>query len=425
VSAEAFQWSLGTRIGFRFACVYFVLYSLPFPLGWIPGIVSGYGKLRHAVTPWVAIHVLHLSGPVTIYRPTGSGDTTLDFVENFTMVSIAALGATLWSVLDRNRREYRPLFGWLRVFVRYKLAFVLLGYGFDKIFPAQMPYPTLSRLIEPFGDFSPMGVLWSFMGVSPAYEIFAGLAEVTGAAFLLLRRTATLGALVSGGVLLNVVMLNFCYDVPVKLFSLNLLLMAVFLAAQDARNLVNFLVLNRAAAPANVPGPVFKKRWMKIGALVCQVLLIGVVLVQAIQANYIFYQRSIGRPDRPALYGLYEVESFTRNGQDAPPLTTDATRWRRVLMDLPRRIEIKRMDDSSQVFGAEYDNAGTSITVFPSADHDRKYFLACSHPDRDHMVIKGTLLEDSLDVKLRKVDTSGFPLVNRGFHWISESPFNR
>jgi hypothetical protein len=49
-------------------------------------------------------------------------------------------------------------------------------------------------------------------------------------------------------VLANIVALTFCYDVPVKLYSSHLLLMAVFLVAPDLRRLLN-LVWNRPTAP--------------------------------------------------------------------------------------------------------------------------------------------------------------------------------
>src|SRR5215831_16827669 len=49
-------------------------------------------------------------------------------------------------------------------------------YGMVKIVPLQMPFPFLTRL-EPYGNFSPMGVLWYPIGASPGYEKFVGSAE--------------------------------------------------------------------------------------------------------------------------------------------------------------------------------------------------------------------------------------------------------
>ena len=128
----------------------------------------------------------------------------------------------------------------------------------------------LARLIEPYGEFSPMGVAWYFIGVSTAYTIFSGMMEVVGGALLIIRRTATLGALFSCTVLTNVVLLNFCYDIPVKLYSSNLLLMAIFLAAADTPRLLNVFVRNRPAPPSTLDGPLFTRRWMRIAAVLLQ-----------------------------------------------------------------------------------------------------------------------------------------------------------
>ncbi len=102
-----------------------------------------------------------------------------------------------------------------------------------------------------------MGVAWYFVGGSTAYTIFSGVMEVLGGALMVVRRTATLGALVSCTVLTNIVLLNFCYDIPVKLYSSNLLLMAIFLAAADARRLLNVFVLNRPTARSTLNGQLF------------------------------------------------------------------------------------------------------------------------------------------------------------------------
>ena len=121
--------------------------------------------------------------------------------------------------------------------VRFTLATAMLLYGAEKVIPEQFGTPLPSDLLEPIGEGSPMHLLWTFMGTSIPYVIFTGAAEMLGGLLLAARRTTLLGALVCIGVLSNVVMLNLSYDVPVKLYSSHLLLMAVFLAAPDLRRL--------------------------------------------------------------------------------------------------------------------------------------------------------------------------------------------
>ena len=53
-----------------------------------------------------------------------------------------------------------------------------------KAFPLQMPAPLLTRLLEPYGNFSPMGVLWYSIGASFPYERFTGIVEVVGGRML-------------------------------------------------------------------------------------------------------------------------------------------------------------------------------------------------------------------------------------------------
>ena len=301
------QWNLARRIAFRFVCAYLILYNLPMAghtdlLGVIPGMSwfsEKYVQFWRAIVPWVAIHVFHLSGPVTVYPAVnGSGDTTLDYVENFCLLVVAAAAALVWSLVDYRRTEYRRLYAYLRIWVRFALSFTLFEYGFAKVFPTQFIFPPLSRLVEPLGEFSPMGLLWNFMGYSTAYIIFSGLAEVTGATLLLFRRTATLGALASAAVLLNIVMLNYCYDVPVKLYSSNLLLMAIFLMTPDLGRLARVFVLNQPAAPADLSVPPIDiprvpPRWRKIGVVVFKIAFVGYFLFGMIKGGWQSYQQFV------------------------------------------------------------------------------------------------------------------------------------
>ena len=96
-----------------------------------------------------------------------------------------------------------------------------------------------------------MNVLWAFMGASRPYTVFAGLGEVLAALLLIWRRTGSLGGLVTIGVMTNVAMLNFCYDVPVKLYSSHLLVMAILVVLPDVGRLANVLIWNRPADKTN------------------------------------------------------------------------------------------------------------------------------------------------------------------------------
>ena len=58
-----------------------------------------------------------------------------------------------------------------------------------------------------------------------------------------------IGALVAVGVTAHIAALNYCYDIPVKLFSTTLLLMAIYLAGNDLRRIFDVFVLASIQAP--------------------------------------------------------------------------------------------------------------------------------------------------------------------------------
>jgi uncharacterized membrane protein YphA (DoxX/SURF4 family) len=426
-------WSLAHRLFFRFLAVYFLLYSLPNPgtfsiftsVPFGATVFRWYVNVWRAICPWVGSHVFHLTGRAITYVPTGSGDTTLNYIENMLFVLVALAAALIWSVLDRKRKDYRQVEPWLRLLVRYTLAFTLLGYGFAKIFPLQFRPPNLQRLIEPYGDFSPMGALWRFMGASVPYIIFAGAAEATAGLLLLFRRTTTLGSLVAFGVLLNVMVLNYCYDVPVKLYSTNLVLMAVWLASGDFRRLLDVLVHNRVTAPADQSAPRFSRRWARVSALAFQILFVGYTLFGTVYGGWRGYQAAYIHPQRPPIYGLYQVQQFVLNGREIPPLITDGARWRTMIAEFPGFITVKMMNDSLRGYQARFDAAKSDLTLSEPNQKAKTYSLHYARPGADQLTLEGDIADGRVSIRLRKIDASKFLLMSRGFHWISEVPFNR
>jgi len=418
------QWSLSKRIAFRFVAAYFILFNLPIQghvnlIGTIPGMrrissacIRG---SRHAVE-WVAAHVFHLTGPVAVFPPSnGSGDTTLDYIHELCLVAIAAAAAIVWSALDRRRPNYRKFHAWLRICVRYALLLTLFSYGFAKVFPLQFSPPSMARLLEPLNEFSPMGVLWTFMGVSAAYTIFSGAAEVAGGLLLMFRRTTALGALVSAAVMLNVVLLNFCYDVPVKLYSSNLLLMAIFLAAPDLGRLYDALVRNRATRPSRVDDPVFQSRRTRMAAIALKTVFLGYVLFNSVQGGIRSYRSFYNNAPKSPLYGIWNVDSMIQSGREV----AGAARWIKVVMERPQFITVRRQDAPNLTFQTAYRDAPSRI------DLNNSGYLHYTRAGESSLAMEGSVNGERVSIRLTRIDTSKFLLINRGFHWINERPFNR
>ncbi|MGH7619479.1 MAG: DoxX family protein, partial [Gemmatimonadaceae bacterium] len=176
-----------------------------------------------------------------------------NWLDAFTLVLVAGVGTTLWSLVARKREHHVRLFAWFRLILRFALGTTFLAYGWSKVVPLQMPPGQLTKLVEPFGNFSPMGVLWWSIGASPPYEMFVGLAEVTAGMLLFVPATAQLGAMMGLMDAIAIFTLNMTYDVPVKLFAFHLILMSIALAAPNARRVFELFVLHRTTTIAREP----------------------------------------------------------------------------------------------------------------------------------------------------------------------------
>src|SRR5262249_52414473 len=197
--------------------------------------------------------------------------------------------------------------------VRLCLAGQMFTYGLAKVIPTQMPFPFLTKLVEPYGNFSPMGVLWSSIGASPAYETFAGCAEVLGGVLVIFPRTTMLGALVCLADMIQVFMLNMTYDVPVKLFSFHLILLSLFLLAPDFSRLANMFLLNRPVDPSS-PAPLLSTPRGNRIALAMQIC-IGIWLLGANAYGDLYYwQQYSGGRAKSELYGIWDINEHVVDG---------------------------------------------------------------------------------------------------------------
>jgi uncharacterized membrane protein YphA (DoxX/SURF4 family) len=428
-------WSLATRLAFRLTFLYFTLYVIStqmlgglLPFGWIPDIEGSMAMRR--VFAWVGTHVFR-TGTVS-FQPSGSGDKLIDYLQAFSLLMIAVGAAALWSLVDRRRPDYRALNKWFRVFLRFALGSTMISYGMVKAFPLQMPAPGLQRLLEPFGNFSPMGVLWYSIGASTSYEMFAGFMELVGGTLLFVPQLATLGAMVTFATTVHIFTLNMTYDVPVKLFSFHLILMSLVLMAPEARRLASVIVFNRTALPSTQP-PLFRRRAAVRIVLAVQLVYGGYLLWNNYAgARQSWATRGSSAPKSP-LYGIWNIEKMTIDGHERSPLVTDYGRWRRVLFPAPTVITFQRMDDTFVGYPAKIDMAAKTIAVTAvpnvpnaaAATNGPTATFTFQQPDAEHLILEGTLDGRKLRMETRLFDRNNFLLVTRGFNWIQERPFNR
>ena len=424
---EAKPWPAAARLAFRFFVVYFVWYFFTTQmLGsflLIPGLPEAdLGKVApmKQLVIWVGTHVLNINPTV---HPTGSGDTAFDWSQSFTMVVVSFIVAIAWS-LRTGATRHDKLLKWFSLFLRYALATTMFSYGFAKVFPLQMPTIFLSRLLEPYGNFSPMGVIWYSIGAAPGYERFIGSAEVLGALLLFLPYTALLGALVTFGVTSGVWMVNMTYDVPVKLFAFHLVVMSTVLFAPEIPRLLNMFVFNRPvttkAAPQYGSTPRARKGWL-IAQLVFTAWALGFSIYGGFKS---WYQYGGGAP-KSALYGVWDIDTMSVDGVIRPPLTTDSLRYSHAVFQAPTGVTFQKMDQTFDRFGAKIDTVAHTITLSGGADTSRGGKLTYQSTSPNKLRFYCAVSGKTVQIAMTLHDLNKFLLIGRGFHWVQELPVNR
>lgn len=417
------SWTPLQKLCFRYVFILFILFILLVNNGAYPmlQLVMQYvTQLLHQFIPWFGKHVLELPYEITNFTG-GSGDTTYDYVVLMLISAIAITGTLIWTLLDRQSTNYPKLYYWLTVAVRFYVGIMLFNYGMVKIIKLQFPFPGLNRLMQPYGESSPMGLAWTFMGYSKGYNLFTGIAEVL-AALLLFRRTVTLGALICLAATANVMAINYFYDVPVKIVSTALFVMTVFLLAPNAIKFYKLLFKGEAVALYKFNAPAIGKRWLYITKYSVKYLIIFIAIVPSVYGLIKMRSTYGDAAAKSPLYGVYEVKEFTTNKQLLPAGQEDNFTWKQLRMDGPEESGILFANDKLEYHKISTNLQAKTVSIAFKENPNVVHKLQYTQPKPDSLVLSGKIYEYEVSIKLKK---KKFLLVDRGFNWINEQPFNR
>jgi uncharacterized membrane protein YphA (DoxX/SURF4 family) len=322
------RWGLLTRIAFRFC----FCYLLPLGLGCI--FIFAEVNFRHTheafwkfysldpwikVLPWVCRHVFNVQRELRIYP---DADILSGYLQHLFELMIAVVATLAWSFLDRGRKNYRQLYGWLTLYLRFCLAITLCNYGFAKIVPMQFGSMTPSRVMQPVGSLTLFEMLWTFMAASKGYTIFSGTLEVLAGVLLLIPRLEILGALLSFVVMTNVVVLNLFYNIGVLILSSHLLFISAFLAAPALVRILDLAVLRRVVMPT-LPVQLSRRRWINRGAH-ATVSALGLVLCVCSASGVLGFSATKKAQESMIPFpGAWTVDTFVTGGTGKQALFTE------------------------------------------------------------------------------------------------------
>lgn len=399
---------------FRFSFVIIFSFILVFNNGAFP--LFGYiGKplagLMHWITPWFAKTILQYQYDYTIFI-NGSGDTSYAWVSLLFLVIIAVAATISWSIVDLKRQNYDTLYYWLTTAIRYYIAFMLINYGVIKVMHFQMQPPSLAQLVQPLGEYTPMGLAWTFIGFSKGYNILIGIAEILSG-FLLFRKTVVLGALITIVTSINIMSINYFYDVPVKMVSTALFLLSLFLLLPSVNAMVSLFIKGQPAQLLTIQQPLFNKAWKRKGLIVFKILILIIFTVQQVIGLLNTQKMFDTGLKKSPLYGIYHFEKTDENTKTIPK------EWRQIIFQ----------QDNDRAFVRDIDYNPLSPTVLIDSQQRKLTLNNYQYDyeiDQNGNILLTKAVENRIEkIKLIKQDPQKPELMKRSFHWIQEYPNSR
>jgi len=422
---EKQEWSRLEIFLFRTIFIFLLLLTIPLDPGYYQKILSFNLSDLHFQD------LFQLSNYVPrLFVTSGWGITSY---AGWGVALLAALAAAfIWQrTSSGTKQDDGQLYYWLRVIVRYRLALALIGYGVIKLIPVQLPGATLSDLHTAYGDFLPWKIYYLSTGVAKGgYEQTLGAIELAAGLLLIWRPAAVIGAGIAAAFLINIVLVNFAYQLGQHVYSVYLLLLTAFILAYDTPRLFQLLVIE-GNAKADDFEPVFTKS-VSLLRYAVKILLAVFVLAYGVLTYSSYAKSKWPYPDTPGLanaYGVYNVKEFTVNNKVLPYSATDTTRWQDVVFEKWNVLSIKAnknypIDMSSPVIEAQADrnrnfdsqgNGGRAFYSYITGKHKITIFnknipadievYTFSRPDSSTIVLDGTNnRHDTLHVVLEKLN---------------------
>ncbi len=327
-------WTASERVLFRVSLLFILQLILPFR-------AQFWQRLIHVRSLRDFYGTASIGGGLTYINPSGeSGRWGIGSFANWGIALLVAVALGLvWTWLARNskRKEYTVAYYWLRLLTRYWVALNILHYAYLKVYPMQMPFPSISNLHTLVGETAPYRYYWAIIGLSTWYQVVLGCMEAIAGSLLFFRRTTAIGALLNLGILYNVAHANFAYDGGVHLLSAEISLLSGFLLIQYIPDLYRLLIQKEDVIPSYYR-PQFTIPWQRYGFTGAKYLawFVFIPLYLFTSIHGYLYSNFSKEPRGPGLEGAkgyYAISEFKLNGKELPYSPIDPVRWQDAIFE--------------------------------------------------------------------------------------------
>jgi hypothetical protein len=383
---------------------FFFIISFPFPHQYIPDTGTMLAPVFEAPVKWIGETLFGFNK--SSFTTELLSDSTGLYINALFIAILSWIGSVIITFstspgIDEKMRRFGE------ILVAYYLAMALINYGFNKVFKWQFFLPEPNTLFTTLGEVPKDLLFWSAIGSSRAFTMFGGILEVIAGSLLLFQRTRLAGGILAAGIMTQVVMINFSFDISVKVYSCFLLLLAMMVIAPDLKRLIDFFFLHRL-----VPGVVKTERFSSAKQKQLYVLAKFVVIVMLFIDSLSMYIISGNYNDdtaaRPLFHGAYSITGETQS------------RWKKVFIHRRGYFIAQSLNEEMIDYKLNYDTLSNQIILINN-DTGAESVLHYEEQNGVLVSLRGTLDNDQFDVGLNKIDLKNLPLIRHEFHWTIDS----
>ena len=326
----------------------FILF-VPYNTEILPPLGKYLLPLSEGFTAWLK-HALGLSWvrDSQIYSDSGGMQLLL-----LAFVPVSSLGTILLCCFARNYDVAAAL----RSVASYFLSYHLMSYGLAKVFKHQFYLPEPNTLFTPIGQLEKDILYWTTMGVSRSYSLFLGGVEVLVSLLLLHKKTRFLGGLLAAITFVQVLAINVCFEIDVKLLSGFLLLLSLVIVAPDWRI---FQVLWGGGYASTALPQIVSPFWKRS----LHALVVLFILVEPLSAYFRAQNFNDDAAMRPHWQGAYQVICV----DGGTSVLGDMQQLKRVFIHRKQYLIFQNKNDSLWDFELEMGHLSPKIQVKSSPD---------------------------------------------------------
>ncbi len=216
----------------------------------------------------------------------------------------------------------------------FYLGASLMGYGLSKLFDYQFML-SYAAWNTPLKDLTGRQLVWAFLGHNYTYELFVAIPEFLGGVLLLFNRTRFIGKVVLLPVVLNVVFVNYNFDLwdGTKFLSAQFLIILIVLFLFDYKKIAKILrVIKETVHPFSIPIAA------KVAINFFTILYMSIVIYNGYQLGN---SPDSLRSTHPLLSGDYQILSYKKNGAEMLAPCDTAYKNSRLFLSFANRSVLK------------------------------------------------------------------------------------